>query len=430
MFAVLASSSLAQTAATPATADPFARYTTPGQCEQAAERISFEYWRSRRQDTVRYAPATDSIPAVAVQAARTCAARFSVASARERELLDLAQLYLLGQQDSLAQAAINRLLTSQASEPTVQRGWTLQLIANTYLDAKPARLAQAQTYLKQLDDLGAAVSTWRLFAHTSFAKYAMSINDLSAATAQSQAALAAGNQMNDDDRMDWVYALYSAYTALADPVTTQTGKPVPAIIDSMKVRLLSLRPPQSNEQKRLESMINSAEELYSLFGQKSSPLVGKHWFNTNNDTSARPKPGVVSLIVFVNSACSGYCYPTYATLRRVYDKYASRGLHLILVTSTNGYFRNQLQPPNQEADSAIKYFADFLKLPGVIVANETDFTHKADGRRVNTPTDNQRHYYRGRNGILVDKQGLVRLVVSVSPERETTLDSIIEDALH
>jgi hypothetical protein len=391
--------------------------------------MSFEYWRSRRPDTVRYAPATDSIPAVAVKAARACASRFSIAHARERELLDLAQLYLLGQQDSLAQAAVDRLLATQASEPTVQRGWTLQLIANTYLEAHPSRLTQARKYLQQLDHLGAAASTWRLFAHTAFAKYAMSLNDLPTAIAEAKAALAAGNQMNDDDRMDWVYALYAAYSALADPTTTQTGHPVPAIIDTMRAQLLSLRPAGSPEQARLKSMIDNMEQLYSLFGKKAEPLVGSHWYNTNGDTSARPKPGVVSLIVFVNSACGGYCYPTYATLHRVYDKYASRGVRFILVTSTNGYFRNKLQPPSQEADSAIKYFANFLKLPGVIVANETEYTHKPDGRRVNTPTENQKHYYRGRNTILVDKTGVIRLVVNTSPEREATLDAAIEKAI-
>jgi hypothetical protein len=61
--------------------------------------------------------------------------------------------------------------------------------------------------------------------------------------------------------------------------------------------------------------------------------------------------------------------------------------------------------------------------------NESKFTRKIDGRRITEPTANGRNYSRGRSGILVDKQGIVRMVVSVAPNREQALEARIEAAL-
>jgi len=50
--------------------DVFARYVTPGQCEQAAFRLQRQYWRDKRPDTVVYRPMGDTVPAPVVRAAR------------------------------------------------------------------------------------------------------------------------------------------------------------------------------------------------------------------------------------------------------------------------------------------------------------------------------------------------------------------------
>jgi hypothetical protein len=410
--------------------DPFARYSTPGQCEQAAIRLTKQYWRDKRPDTVVYAPATDSVPTSVIQAARACAARFNVQSVPEHELLNLAQLYLFTNQDDLARAALDRLLASKKQQDPVERGWTLSRIALSYLNARPTRMQEAKKYLQQLDALGAPAATWRMFTHTSFARHAMSINDLTTAVAEGNAAVTANTQMAKNDRIDWASSIISAYTSLADPTSVVTdGAAAIAVLERAKTDVFPLRPEGSRELEMLKNSIRQAIAPYTLFGTKSVPLEADHWYNTNGDNGTRPKPGSVSLIVFGFHACGGGCYPTYATLKRLHSKFGERGLEIVMVASTSGYYRNQLVQPPEESDSAGGYFAEFLKLPGVVAVSESEFRRVPDGRRVNVPTANARNYSRGRSAVLVDKQGTIRLLVNAVPEREKVLETAIEAAL-
>lgn len=422
----------AQTAGPPGASsqDQFARYTTPGQCEQAAIRLTSQYWRDKRPDTVIYAPATDSVPASVVQAARQCAARFSIESAKERELLDLAQLYILGNQDSLAHAAIKRLLATTREQETVQRGWTISQIAGTFLSAAPRRLTEATQYLAQLEALGKPVATWRMFTQSSFARHYMSVNDLASAVTAGKAAVAANSELPQNDRIDWVYSIMGAYGSLADPLSVVEGGPASlALLDTMSTDVEQLRPAGSEDLQRLMYNVKASRSPYLLFGTTGKPLTADHWYNTKAGDQTFPKAGVATLIVFGHHACSGNCYPTYATLNRLHSQFGSRGLQIVLVGGTSGYYRNRLAVPAAESDSAGKYFEGFLKLPAVIAMNETEFSKRHDGRRQNAVSENARNYSRGRSAVLVGKDGQVKLVVNAVPQREETLKAVIEAAL-
>lgn len=425
---VLGAQTAGQTAASPQ--DQFARYTTPGQCEQAAIRLTSQYWRDKRPDTVVYAPATDSVPTPVVQAARKCAARFSVESAKERELLDLAQLYILGNQDSLAHAAIKRLLATSREQETVQRGWTISQIAGTFLSAAPRRLTEATQYLAQLEALGKPVATWRMFTQTSFARHYMSVNDLASAVTAGKAAIAASADQPQNDRIDWAYSILSAYASLADPTSVTEGGPAAlAILDQMGTAVEPLRPAGTKDLEQLMYNVKVSRVPYTLFGTTGKPLTADHWYNTKAGDTTFPKSGVATLIVFGFHACSGGCYPTYATLNRLHNQFGSRGLQIVLVGGTSGYYRNRLAVPAAESDSAGKYFGEFLKLPAAIAIDETEFSKRHDGRRVNAPTENARNYSKGRSAVLVGKDGQVKLVVNALPQREETLKAVIEAAI-
>ncbi len=411
-------------------ANPYIRYVTPRQCQQAAYRLTRLYWRDKRPDTVVYAPSTDSVPAMAVQGARECGARFSIASVLPRDLLDLAQLYLIAGQDSLANIAFDRLLNSEGYQGTDTHGWTLRLIVGALLEARPSRVSRAQYYLDQLDAIGTEVALWRMLAHTEFAQYSLSVDSVSKSLAEGTAALNASAQMSQNDRIDWAYAILSAYGALADPTAVaKTGPSAVALMDSSKMDLLPLRPVDSQDQSYLNSGIMAARYPYTIWGLAASPLDVSHWYKTNDTTSTRPAPGIVSMIVFVGHACGGMCYPTYATLRRVYDRFHDKPFQIILTGQTVGYYRNRLEQPSAESDSASRYFAEFLALPGVIAFDETPFTKQADGRRVNKATPTMKAYSRGRNAILVGKDGGIRFVMNAVPEREATIVREIEEAL-
>lgn len=411
----------------PAASDPFARYVRPGECEQAAIRLTRLYWRDKRADTVVYGPASDSVPAPVVTAARACASRFTVAGAQERDLLDLAQLYTRAGQDDLAQAAIDRLLGTQAAMTPVQRGWTLYLLSNSLLGARPTRMENARKYLAQLDALGAPVALFRMLAHTQFAEYAITVNDRAGATSEARSALAAAKQLSRNDQIDFVFSTVDAYAALAMPLALQSGGPAAvALFDTVNTALLPLRPAGSSELAQLRNRIANARARYPLFGAKAPRIEANWWFNAPGET-ARPTPGKMTVLVF-GGPTGGY--ENHAVIRRLNAKYAPTGLDAILTTSTRGYFRSQpMQSPATEADLAGKYFIDHLKLPVAVAVQETPFSIRAtDGRRMNQQMSNSRNYFRGPSGVLIDGAGVVRLVASLSPEMEQVWRAVIEEA--
>lgn len=411
----------------PPASDPFVRYSRPGECEQAAIRLTNFYWRDKRPDTVVYAPATDSVPAPVIAAARACAARFTVAGVKERELLDLAQLYTRARQDDLAQAAIDRLLRTQAALPPVERGWTLHLLSSSLLGARPTRMESARRYLEQLDALGAPAALWRMLAHTRFAEYAMTVNDREVATRESRAALAAADQLSRNIRIDWVFSTVDAYAAFARPLALQRGGPAAlALFDTVTAALTPLRAAGSPELAQLRGRIAVSRNPYTLFDTKAKPIEANWWFNTQGD-SIRPRPGKITMLVFAGPSGG---YEMHAVVRRLNARYAATGLDVIVSTSSRGYFRNQpMTSTASEAELTGKYFVDHLKLPAAVAIQETSFSMRpTDGRRMNQQSANSRNYFRGPSGVLIDATGTVRLVVGVSPEMEQLWRSVIEAA--
>lgn len=405
--------------------DPFARYVTPGQCQQAALRLMRQYWRDKRPDTVVYAPATDSVPAPVAQAIRSCTARFTLAATPATELRNLAQLYVWTSQDSMARHALRRLTQVERSQPPRDRGWTLSLWINALLSAKPARFALVHDYLAQLDTLGAPAAPWRVDAHVRVAQYAFSINNRVAAEAEARAAVAASRQMAIADRVDRVGQIERAYLTLALTVALSRGRSAAlALLDTMMVDLTPLRPPGSSDQQQLVAGFQQDRLPFTFLGKSGFASVhADAWYGPPGDT-IHPRPGRLSLLFFIY----GPDYPMFATLRRLSVEYANHGLDLVGMTTTRGYFRTLPMPsPAVEADSIGSYTTRFLHLPIVLAAEYTPFTHLADGRRQNQKTGNIQTY--GRVGaLLIDRNGVVLWVGDLSPSSEAVWDALIRAA--
>jgi hypothetical protein len=311
-------------------------------------------------------------------------------------------------------------------------------------------------------------------------RYAMSVDSVTAALTDARSALAASAAMTKNDRIDRVFSIVDGYDALAEPTAVRVGGPAAvAVFDSAMTDLLPLRGPgthgthrpaeaqnrlpgtvsptgdrivsraqmeiagsmamamgmggemdEAAAQMMLKGNLTQLQQPYTIVGKPAPPLHAPHWYNTGSDTGARPARGVVTLIVSINVNCQGNCYPTYATVRRLYDKYHANGLRIVLMASTAGFFRNQPTPnPTAESEKIRSYVLDFLALPGVVGINETEFTHRLDGRRMNTPIQSEVDYFRGRNAVVVGKGGIVRMVASLAPEREAAVDAVIAEEL-
>jgi hypothetical protein len=406
-------------------ASPYVRYVTPGWCAAAVERMGQLYWRDKRSDTVVYAPLTDSVPTPARDSAAACSARFTVANTPERELLALVQLELaLGRADQ-ARAAADRLIAAQAKETATQRGWIVRLVAESFVDAKPALLTDGKRYLAALDSIGAPAATWRVMAHMRFGEFAFSVGDVPAATAEYDAAIAASKQMSLDERKNNLRLLMNLY-AMASEVTgaAQGGTAALQLVATAQTELMQLRPAGSRDAQGILMQIRRLEALYKMYGSKAPQLTASHWYVVKGDT-VRPRAGVTSLIYLGNANCGGICYPSYATIRRLQAKYGD-ALETTVITGTAGYYRNHPTPGMAaESDSVGHYFNDFLKLPAGVAASEVEFSFRPDGRRANRAPENFRNYSRGPSAALVAPDGTIKLMVDIGPRREKLVDDAI-----
>jgi hypothetical protein len=402
----------------------YEHYRTPGWCQAALTRLTTIYWRDKRQDTVVYAPLTDSVPTPVEHALAACTgARFTPENTPEHELIALVQLDLTLGRDEQARAAAEKIIANHARDAASKRGWVMFLVARSFLAAKPARLADGRRYLARLDALGASAGEVRVMAHVDYGEFATSRGALDEADAEYQAAIVASKAMSAAERTNRIGTLYMMYDSASEVTALHRGAPAAlAMIEDAKTELLPLRPP--GVPGSVAGGFRGLTGLYSWYGKKAEPLEPSHWYGVTNDT-VRPKPGVTSLVILGSARCGARCYPQYATIRRLQAKYGS-ALNTTMVTGTSGYFMNTLVPtPAAESDSAGKYFVDFLKLPAGVAASEIAFTRKIDGRRNSRPSIDQRNYARGRDAVLVGRDGTIKAVVNLGPEREKMVADLI-----
>ncbi len=408
----------------------YLRYTRPGQCIAAGMRLKRFYWRTRRPDTVVYAPATDSVPKAVLEQIRQCGVRFERATIPERDLLDLARLYTLTGQPERAEAAIERLLAANTTQGEMDQAWTLHLLVASLLGSTPSQPEQAQTYLAKLDALGLSANYAKMGAYSLMARYHLSVGNVAAAHRAATAAVNAGRAMGLNDRLDFARELAGAYTTLAEPTSLIHGALAALDVLDTAASVLSYLPPLSSELAFVQSMLSRNRQPYTLLGKPSVAVHGSYWYNVTTEHAQFPVPGQVTLLVTVESACGGLCFPMYATLRRLHDKYGHQGMSIVLMATTKGYFRNRPQPkPADEAERMRRYWFDFLQLPGVLAVEETAFTRRPDGRRLNETPSNLQNYGDSRSAILIGKDGIVRAAEELGPERERILDAAIAKAL-
>jgi hypothetical protein len=123
-------------------------------------------------------------------------------------------------------------------------------------------------------------------------------------------------------------------------------------------------------------------------------------------------------------------FETFATLRRLHDQYAARGVDIVGMLATQGFFRTQLEAkPADEAAKLDDWYRTYLKLPVTLAVEISQFGRLPDGRRKNTPAVNRRNYDHGVHGVLIGKDGKVVLATDVGPATEAIIGRQIEAAL-
>lgn len=412
--------------------DPYTHYLIPQQCVQGALRITNDYWRDKRRDTVAYHPEVVTISDSARVWAAECAVRFSVDSVSSRDLVSLAQLYMLLDSQHMLQAVIERALSPDDKISDEEKGWGLLKLIQGALQSQPVRLSLAQELLDAMSDLDATATKYKVRAQNLLSGYMLTLDSLNLAQSYAQAGLSESRVMPEADRLDFAEWIVDAHLALALPVSiTKDGTEGIAVLDNAAKDILTLREPGSPQAAMLNMSINRARPQFGLMGKAASPIHGDFWFNQSDEVSDYPAVGRPVLLVFTGTGCQPVrCYPGYAAVKRLSKKYREAGLDIVYAISTTGSFRNQLvSDPSEEASLARKYFIDFLELPGALSVTVSTFSILPDGRRINDPGINLINYNSGKSTILIGKNGKIIWVDDLKPELERTVDRLIEEEL-
>jgi len=381
------------------------------------------FWRDRRPDTTYFARTGHPDQPTTIAAVRACVAQFSVATVAPRDLLGLGQAYLAADEPALADQAFARLAEVTKQGPIQTLGWTLSQIVAVYLEAAQPQLARAESYLAQLDALGAAVAPDRTRAHVAMAQQARFRDSIPLQARESAAALKASQEITGDARKEYAGTSCMAYWEVAYyRARMNDGPGAYAIMQKAKSTLVPLRP-------MISLCLAGMEELRSI-GQTAPPIRATDWYNTGTPGNQRPISGKPSLIVFATMR-NEYAFVGYGVLRRLVAKYAVRGLDVTFVTRTRGYVGGSVVTPDSEAVRVRDYFLKELQLPVTVALTKSDFGHRSDGRKILTSATNETAYQ--VPGLIplptyvIDSNGTVRMVTALDREDEAVLDDVLQE---
>ena len=419
---------VAATAQRPALNDTtMPRIQTAWQCSQARFWSGTQYWRDKRLDTVAYPRAGLRQPQVVTDQVRRCLARLSLETVPVRDLLALVEAHVAAEQYALADSAGTRLLREAGATPE-GRADVLEQMVRALAGASVPQLTRAERYRAELEAMGASAALGRMDAALVVAQVAQMEGSLALWGNAIASARTASRQLTDSQRRERVNTIAMVALVYAD-WRVRVGDAPGALraFDALRAEVVPIRP-------SMERTI-SGEFLprFLPLGRTVSAVRATRWFN--NSAPVYPRRGHATLLVFVDQSCGADCYPGYAMLRRLRARYEARGLDLVLLARTFGYFRNKLETPEDEMRLTANYFATQVGLPVPIALWRPSMIRLPDGRVV-SPDDaypneamigvkpGQRNF-----AVLVMPDGVVRFTAWLNRGNESVLSDVIAEAV-
>lgn len=397
----------------------FSRFSTPGACLGAVD-LATEVLRHSvaaqidhlLQDT---AFRGDTLPAGAVQIARTCAARFTVAGTAEHNLPELFALSLAAGNDSTARSVVARQL-EHITKP-VARAAVLQRAIDGYLAAAPTRIAAAESTLAQLDALGPSVMKARFHAHGTLLQYSWSRFNEASMRREAEQMIALGHDVPTDAiRYDYEPLVW-AYRTLGVLAYVNTPDSVLAVMTRAKADLRRFPPGRqwpagmsygsdANYDYKVHTPAEIRDRLLPFQGEQYKgrllpPISAAYWFpkppkrwppGSSADNTRLP-----SLIVYGGFAddCAriglGSWLDGGISCRAKFEHVLRYGDRLAVTFIAHGWgyaARTALLKPPAEADTIAWFLRDYHQLPFTVgvVTDSIRILPPVDGRWLRSDT--------------------------------------------
>lgn len=394
----------------------FTRYTIPEECLSAVTHsVDSVRWLNRR-DTLPDDPG-EPLPPAAVTTARQCLAQFTVTKVDTVSLRPLRDVAIAANEDSVAAAAVAREYANNRTLSPEVRGQVLVDAVRANLDAHPARLDAAGKLIKRIDALGPQASVAQLQAHGAMISYLQ----------------------REPEQIDRIMAETKAYQYVVEHVPpeiraadTATWTNAEQFMKYAQVAMTELR---DGPAAGLAEMKARGWIAGTVLGQRAPAISGAYWFNRADSTQSLPRPGKVSIVVFVDALCGERCMPYQATMRRLARAHPE--VEFTLVAQTRGYYRGILTTrAADEAELNHRYLSELRQLPGALAVDSTPFTRFTvpDNRRVEATTRNALAYQlvAGANAVnlhpggfyecfVIGPDGVIDFTGTMAPENEKML---------
>ncbi len=364
------------------------RYQRPGMCLSAALRAYTFYFRDKRPDTIFVDVRKKVLPPVVRQVADACNSKFNLAQVPADQLVPFVALSLFRRQDQLADSAYRRFLRELPGRDSAElRYKAMQLYGakNSVTRTVQHDPSWALRIVGDIDSLGPSVARVSVLAND-LRFWADPTVDADLGISGFQKSEAAFKKMPRSEQVDWSGDMYASYGQWGTFHVWKYGPPsVSEFYETRSVpTMASLSPGDNGVLHGVRSYFEGLASQYQFYNQPAPPIPAKHWFYAEGMTPEKfPWEGQPTLVAFVYPNCGGQCYPQYSFLRMLHDKFGARGLRILIVARTSGFFRSEaMDVPSQEVELIRKYYLDFLKMPVTLVVDESRFNRLPDGRRV------------------------------------------------
>lgn len=359
------------------------RYATPPMCQAAVDLIQHQALEWTGWDTLQRGSRADTLTTVAATNGRQCLARFTAQNVKSRDLLPLMALALRLDNEPLALSALDRLV-HDAGTPA-QKGRALLLAVRVFRDARPARIAAAESLLARFSGLQGTQAWWKVSArHQLLVSNIDSLDTtyirrLSRENFTAYRALPTAGRTFLPDYPGGDFGIEESLDALA-------GVPYPQRCHNMADAIIAwpqLAPlegtlsadvgydPTSRtfaEAIRTGCLADTVWWNHPVAPTYSAPT----WFAPGSVTSSPAPPipiaGHVTLLVYTDLG-NGRLSRTLAAMRQLYQKYHDAGLELVLVApqdSTHAWASPPLSPEDL-AKTTAWYFHAYLQMPGGLI---------------------------------------------------------------
>jgi hypothetical protein len=404
----------------------WSRYTTLEMCLAAVVHTRDVLRRSieaqAAADLLSRTPERDTLPREAVQIARACGRRFTLAQVAPKDLDLLFTLALYANDDSLAHATWERRVAAATTDSA--RAEILSETLQGYLAAEPARLSATADVVDRLDALGPSALMARLRARYALQTFCLTAGQwacLRHAAEQSvtlaqdlpTAAFSAGGS----------YVTWAAFQAIARQMMLHAPDSVPVL--AKRLRQFATRPGYAHYLQQCNprsagclTMLAGPPRPFDLLAaldlgsdtarRTVAPQVqAAYWFPAAGRDTVHPAPGMVSIVVQVPANCfvwigliEGYCDHVYAAVRSWLATYGAEHVDVtMVVTPVRGQFEDD---PMSSADAARRvrwFFQTHLRLPVTVAVRPAPVEQQmpAPDRRWYNP-----HRNRTRQGFHFD----------------------------